>query len=421
MEELERMVAGRLRALDDVVPSSGSQAHIMQQVTRQVTVRRRRRRAAEAASACFVVALAVVIPAVLAHDDQQSHLVPAPLAGESNATTPNRSGLSGENQSGTGNNPSRRGSAGQSALGPDGRQALATGQVLSAFGVGSDGTVLAEGVTYRSDGTGVRDGKLWRADLTNVLSAPVPVAQPAGLYAAAGGDGLTVWPERRDTDYQLMCQGPDGHPAQLGSTGVAQDPATGFHIDEDTTVWTDGGDVKDRTVWTVKGCTGQPKVLAHGGYSAAFSYPYAYIMEIGDDGRFTGTLQRLHVVTGESQTRSVPTDLLDGDGTLFAAGKDTFSVSDGTRLMVFDVDTWKAKKPVAPLPARGDGQASLTAGDDVVVYSTRPADGRQGDDHSLIYRTGTAKALTQNGEAFANGPWLLHRVEDTYKLEKTGD
>jgi hypothetical protein len=421
VEELERMVVGRLRALEDVTPSPGSQTQIMQQVTRQVTVRRRRRRAAEAASACAVVALAVVVPAVLTHDDPQSRVDPAPLAGGSSTTPTNPAGLSGENQAETENDPSQRGAVGQSPLGLDGRQALATGQVLSAFGVGTDGTVLAEGVTYLSDGSGVRDGRLWRADLTNVLSAPVPVAQPVGLYAAAGGDGLTVWPERRDADYQLMCQGPDGHPAQLGSTGVAQEPTTGFHIDEDTTVWTDGGGVGDRTVWTVKGCTGQPKVLAHGGYAAAFSYPYAYIMETGDDGQFTGTLQRLHVETGESQTRSVPEDLVDGDDILFAAGKDTFSVSDGTKLMIFDADTWKARKVTKPLPARSDGQASLTAGDDVVVYSTRPADGRQGDDHSLVYRTGTAKALTQNGEAFANGPWLLHRVADTYKLEKLGD
>jgi hypothetical protein len=318
------MVAGRLRALEDVAPSAGSQANIMQQISRQVTVRRRRRRAAEAASACFVVALAVVVPAVIAHDDPQSRLVPAPLAGGP-GVTPTTSGLSGE--SGTAGSALRSDSARQPGLALDRPQAPATGQALSAFGVGTDGTVLAEGVTYLSDGTGVRDGKLWRADLTNVLSAPVPVAQPAGLYAAAGGDGLTVWPERRDADYQLMCQGPDGHPAQLSSTGVAQDPA-GFHIDEDTTVWTDGADPQDRTVWTAKGCTGPPKALVHGGYAAAFSYPYAYIMEIGDDGQFTGNLQRLHVETGESQTRSVPADLIDGDGTLFAASKDTFSVSD---------------------------------------------------------------------------------------------
>jgi hypothetical protein len=420
VEELERMVAGRLRALEDVAPAAGSQAHIMQQVTRQVTVRRRRRRAAEAASACFVVALAVVVPAVLAHDDPQSRLVPAPLADGSKAT-PTKGSELGNAQSGTKGTPLRGNSTGQPGFALDRSQDLATGQVLSAFGVGTDGTVLAEGVTYLSDGTGVRDGKLWRADLTNILSAPVPIAQPAGLYAAAGGDGLTVWPERRDADYQLMCDGGDGHPAQLGSAGVAQDPANGFHIDEDTTVWTDAADPQDRTVWSAKGCTGAPKALAHGGYAAAFSYPYAYIMETGADGRFTGNLQRLHVETGESQTRSVPADLVDGDGTLFAAGKDTFSVSDGTKLMIFDVDTWKARKVSKALPTRGDGQASLTAGDDVVVYSTRSADGRQSDDSSLVYRPDTAKARTQDGEAFAKGPWLLHRVADTYKLEKTSD
>jgi hypothetical protein len=420
VEELERMVAGRLRALEDVAPAAGSQAHIMQQVTKQVTVRRRRRRAAEAASACFVVALAVVVPTVLVHDGPQSRLVPGPLADGSKATPTKRSELSGQAQSGTGSAPLRGSSTGQPGLALNRNQDLAAGQVLSAFGVGTDGTVLAEGVTYSSDGSGVRDGKLWRADLTNVLSAPVPIAQPAGLYAAAGGDGLTVWPERRDADYQLMCAGPDGHPAQLGSAGVAQDPA-GFHIDEDTTVWTDGAEPQDRTVWTAKGCTGAPKALVHGGYAAAFSYPYAYIMETGADGQFTGNLQRLHVETGESQTRSVPADLVDGDDVLFAAGKDTFSVSDGTKLMVFDVDTWTAKKITKALPARGNGQASLTAGDDVVVYSTRPADGHLGDDRSLVYRPGTAKARTQDGEAFAKGPWLLHRVADTYKLEKTGD
>ncbi|MEO5878446.1 MAG: hypothetical protein ABIS86_08140 [Streptosporangiaceae bacterium] len=418
MEELERIVAGRLRALEDAVPAPGSQSEIMRRVSGQVVVRRRRRRTAEAAGACLVVALAVSVPHVLGEEEQQSTLVPGPLAGGPSARPTASAGLADEAwEDLRAGGPKPPG--GPSAAGLDKEQNLQTGQVLSAFGVGTDGTVLAEGLSHLSDGTGVRDGRLWRADLTNVLSAPVPVAQPAGLYAAGGGDGLTVWPERRDAGYQLMCQGPDGRPAQLGSAGVLREPAGGFHIDEDTTVWTDGAEGGGRTVWTAKGCTGQPRTLARGGYAAAFSYPYAYIMETRDDGRFTGDLQRLQIETGDSENRTVPADLVDGDAVLFAAGEDTFSVSDGTKLVIFDAGTWKSRKIKKPLPARGDGQASLTAGDDVVVYSIRPADGRQGDDHSLVYRTKSASARIQPGEAFANGPWLLHRVSGAYRLDKT--
>ncbi|WP_460370869.1 hypothetical protein, partial [Actinocorallia lasiicapitis] len=273
---------------------------------------------------------------------------------------------------------------------------LPGGSVLSAFGVASDGSVLGEGMT---GGSG--DGTLWRADLNDLLAAPVPVAKPADLTTASGGDGITVWPENRGTGHarELMCQDDTGNTVQLGDGGVTE---AAFHADGAFAVWTD----EDATVWSAKGCADTPRKLSTG-LAAGFAYPYAYVLAT-EGGRPTGELHRLQVETGASESHTLPAELVADGDRLYAAGKGTFAVAHGTALTVFDTATWKPRTLGKPLPAAPGRRTFLTAGDDLVVYSSRANAPK-----SLIYDVSAAKAKTAREEAFTKGSWLLTRASPT--------
>ncbi|WP_460366062.1 hypothetical protein, partial [Actinocorallia lasiicapitis] len=82
MEDLERLVAGRLRALDEASPSPEAAARVLGTVRVQVTKRRRRRRALQSVAGASMVAAAVVVaPALLESGTSPERTVePAPLA-----------------------------------------------------------------------------------------------------------------------------------------------------------------------------------------------------------------------------------------------------------------------------------------------------------------------------------------------------
>jgi len=401
VEDLERLVAGRLRALDDAAPSPEPREHLLTRVNHQVKARRRRRRITRsAAGLSLAVAAAVVTP--LALD-----------SGESSTTDPSVIAGSGFPESLA---PYERGSAAPSS-GPNGRppsgsarpgtaggvtRDLPSGKVLNAFGVTSDGAVLGTGVGPR----GRSDGVLWRADVSGLLSVPAPVAEPKGLYAASGSRNMTVWAESKGGSYELMCRSGEDEPVQLGSGGVARrGGGVAFHADHDVAVWTDKA---ERTVWTAHGCDDEPSPLALG-YAAGFAYPYAYVLSTDGGGRPTGGLQRVQVETGAQETRELPDEHLAKD-VLYAAGAGTFSVARGRTLTVYDAGTWQAREVPEPLP-RG-AEASLTSGDGLVVYSARGEDAER----SLVYETGSGQARVRDGEAYAKGEWLLTRDDEAYRL-----
>jgi hypothetical protein len=311
--------------------------------------------------------------------------------------------------------PHEHGSAAPSS-GPDGRPSgstrpgtaggvtrdLPSGKVLNAFGITSDGAVLGTGVGPR----GRSDGVLWRADVSGLLSVPAPIAEPEGLYAASGSRNMTVWAERRGGSYELMCRSGEDEPVQLGSGGVARrGGGAAFHADHDVAVWTDKA---ERTVWTAHGCDDEPAPLTLG-YAAGFSYPYAYVLSTDGGGRPTGRLQRVQVETGARETRKLPDEHLAKDA-LYAAGAGAFSVARGRTLTVYDAGTWQAREVSEPLPP--GAEASLTAGDGLVVYSARGGDAEK----SLVYETGSGQARVRDGEAYAKGEWLLTRDDEAYRL-----
>ncbi|MDX6745046.1 hypothetical protein [Actinocorallia sp. A-T 12471] len=398
MEDLERLVAGRLQALDGAEPSEDMRERVLGRVNRQVVVRRRRRRAAgSVAGASLVVAGGLTLPSLLPNADEGT--APQPLAvasskaeqerGQTGGTGPDL-GVGQRDPDGTGGQPA------PGAAGGFGRD-LPTGKMLTVFGIGPDGTVLGTGVgpNGRSDRT------LWRTDLSGLLGAPVPVAKADGLYTAAGSGEVTVWPERTDDGFQLMCQGPEGDPVQLGETGVARRASAGFHVDEGFVVWTDrspGG-----KVWTARGCADDPSPLTEG-YAAGFSFPYVYVLREAEDDAGTG-LRRVDVQTGAAEDHEIPATTKD---TLYAAADGTFAVADQGSLTVYDTSTWEPETVPDPLP---EGDATLTAGDDVIAYTT--------PDESLVYAPATKTTTPRDGTSYANGPYLLTREGNSFTLTRT--
>ncbi|GAA3240366.1 hypothetical protein [Actinocorallia longicatena] len=403
MEDLERLVAGRLRALDEAAPSPEARDRILGDVRRTVTTRRRRRRALQSAAGASLVAVAVVAAPVLlggagepGHDSPE----PAPLA----ATAQRPTAENEKEGTGKAGNPPRTRTKPPVKAGTAGGT-LPGGMVLSAFGVASDGAVLGEGRTGSDS-----DGTLWRADLNDLLAAPVPVTRSEGLTGASGGDALTVWAEETGSGVEVLCQDGDGTTISLGG-GLDEDH--GYHADGAYAVWTDDAG----TVWSAKGCDAAPRQLAEG-YAAGFAYPYAYVLATGAGGAPTGELSRLHVETGAGETHDVPAGLLAGDDVMYAAGKGTFSIAHGSALTVFDTSTWARRTLGKRLPAAGgSGHSFLTAGDDLIVYSSRAASAK-----SLIYDVNATRAKTVQGEAFTKGPWLLTRTDpaDDYALKPSG-
>lgn len=202
-----------------------------------------------------------------------------------------------------------------------------------------------------------------------------------------------------------MCQDGGGEPVQLGGGGLARRGSVGFHADEDMAVWTDK---TNGTVWTVHGCDDEPSPVTKG-YAAGFAYPYVYVLALGPKGRPTGELKRVQVETGALESHSLPHRHLTRE-TLYAAGTDTFSASDGRSLTVYDAATWEPYEVPEPLP---QGEApSLSAGDGMVVYSVR----EEGSHQSLVYETRSRQARVRDGEAYAKGKWLLTRDDETYRL-----
>jgi hypothetical protein len=396
MGELEREVAERLRAQGGGTgpPSADLAARILH----GVSVRRRRRRAAEAAAVTLAVAVAIGLPAYVSADRRH----PAPAGAASPASR----------------NPAQgRGAGLQPTSVPTEATAvprrLPGGWLLSAYGVGPEGELLGVGVKYGTKGTEQEDGRLWR--ITDGDTPPAPIADPDGLWTAASGDGVVVWPEHRDDrhDFQLMCRG-GGSARQLGDRGVVSDPG-GFQVDRDVLVWTDES---RRTVWTAKGCTGSPRTIDTAGYAVAFSYPYAYVVDIATPGR----LRRIDVITGAAVTRTLPSTVTKDATVLFAAGPRTLSYSDGHGLVVIDTATWRPRTVATRLP-HSEGlngeRMSLTAGDEAVVYSTRPLDGDPETDGALVYRTsGQAAPSTLSGEAYTKGRWLVWRDAGVYRRQQ---
>ncbi|MEO3783591.1 hypothetical protein ABGB12_09685 [Actinocorallia sp. B10E7] len=397
MEDLERLVAGRLRALDDAAPSPELHERLMSRVNHQVKTRRRRRRIAQAAAGLSLVAAAAVVTPLALDSGASSPSDPSMLAA---SERPGPLHERGSAPSGPGGGPS--GSARPGTAGGVPRD-LPSGKILNAFGVTSDGAVLGTGVGPK----GRSDGVLWRADVSGLLAVPSPVAEPKGLYAASGSRNMTIWAERRGGAYELMCRSGEGEAVQLGSGGVARrgGVGVGFHADRDVAVWTDKA---EGTVWTAHGCDGVPEPLTLG-YAAGFAYPYAYVLSTDGRGRPTGEVQRVQVETGTQETRELPRTHLAKD-VLYTAGAGTFSVADGRSLTVYDAETWQASQLPEPLPT-GDS-ASLTAGDGLVVYSTHGQDA----DKALIYETGSGQTRVHDGEAYAKGEWLLTRDDEAYRL-----
>lgn len=396
MEDLERLVAGRLRALDDAAPSPQASPALLARVGHQVRVRRRRRRIAQsAAGLSLAVAAAVVTPQLLS----------------SGAPSPTDPSMLAASQSPRPDSPHARGSAapGETSAPPPGAAGglprdLPSGKVLHAFGITSDGAILGTGVGPR----GRSDGVLWRADVSGLLTVPTPVAEPDGLYAASGSRNMTLWAQRGENGgYRLMCRSGESRPVRLGSGEVARRGAAAFHADRDVAVWTDKA---DGTVWRADGCDGEPAPLAKG-YAAGFSYPYAYVLSTDGKGRPNGELQRVQIETGTQETRRLPRRHLGRDA-LYAAGAGTFSVAAGRTLTVYDAETWQPREVPGKLP-RGES-ASLTAGDGVVAYAARGSG--PGGDRSLIYETESGRVRTHDGEAYAKREWLLTREGETYRL-----
>ncbi|WP_106398598.1 hypothetical protein [Actinocorallia populi] len=389
MEDLERLVAGRLRALDDAAPSAEAPPALLARVGHQVKARRRRRRITQsAAGLSLAAAVAVVAPPLLDSGDP-SPTDPSVLAASEPADRRSGSAL-----------PSspRPGAAG--GLPRD----LPSGKVLNAFGITSDGAVLGTGVGPR----GRSDGVLWRADVSGLLTVPAPVAEPEGMYGASGSRNMTIWAQREGGGYQLMCRSGEGEPVRLGAGGIARRGGAAFHADRDVAVWTDKA---DGTVWAAHGCDAEPERLASG-YAAGFAYPHAYVLSTDGRGRPTGEVQRVQVETGARQTRELPRGHLSPDA-LYAAGSGTFSVASGRTLTVYDTETWQAREVPEPLP-RGE-KAALTAGDGLVVYTAQNRDA----DRALVYETGSGQARVRDGEAYAKGEWLLTREGEAYRLTST--
>jgi hypothetical protein len=399
MRELEQEIEDRLQALaDDAPPPPDLSARILH----RVSVRRRRRRAAEATAVTLAVVASIGRPAYVSARPHHEHPAAAatPLAPSIDTMTPTAT-LSEQPNSVTmvadpGDIPRR----------------LPGGWILSAYGVGSDGGVLGVGVKYASDGTEQEDGRLWQ--FGKGAAAPATIASPAGLWTAASGDGVIVWPEHRDAqhDFQLLCRSGAAAAQQVGDRGVAADTG-GFHVDRDVIVWTDEG---RRTVWMTKGCAGSPRAIDTAGYAVAFSYPHAYIV----DATAPGEIRQLDVVTGATVRRTLPSTVTR-DGTVqYAAGPQTLSYSDGHGLVVIDTKTWRPRTVSTRLPhSKGlnGEQTTLTAGDGAIVYSTRPLDGAPDTDKSVVYRTDHPKVSTLKGEAYTKGKWLIWRDHNVYRLQ----
>ncbi|GAB2817313.1 hypothetical protein GCM10022221_13920 [Actinocorallia aurea] len=396
MEDLERLVASRLQSLDGAEPSEEARARVLGRVNHQVVVRRRRRTAGTVAGASLVVAGGLALPSLLPGADDGT--TPAPIAiGSAEPGTRNGGSGGGASPDLSLGETDPDDVTGWTSAGTSGGfdRNLPTGKTLTVFGIGSDGTVLGMGVgpNGRSDRT------LWRTDLSGLLTAPVPVAKADGLYSAAGSAEVTVWPERTDDGFQLMCQDAEGDPVQLGTTGVARRAGVGFHVDEGVVVWTDrspGG-----RVWSARGCADEPAPLSEG-YAAAFSYPFVYVLQ--QDGTAQG-VDRVNMETGDAEPHELPGATKES---LYAAAEGTFAVSGEGSLTVYDTETWAPRTVPDALP---EGEAVLTAGDDVIAYSTM--------DESLVYTTAKGTAASREGAAYANGPYLLTREGEAFSLTKT--
>jgi hypothetical protein len=397
MDELEREIADRLRLQADAAPEPPDLA---EHILRRVSVRRRRRRRAEAIAVIIAVVAAIGAPAyVMAHRQHGEPAAAQPLASPTTAIMASPRGPS----------------PGPHVPGPADPQEiprrLPGGWLLSAYGVDSDGGVLGVGVRYGSNGTQQQDGRLWRIDEDD--AAPAPIANPAGLWTAASGDGVLVWSEHRDSqhDFQLLCRS-GGHARQLGEHGVARDPG-GFHVDRGVVVWTDEG---HRRVWTTKGCAGSPRMIDTAGYAVAFYYPHAYVVDAGVAGR----IRQINVATGAVVSRALPESVTRDGTVLFAAGPRTLSYSDGHELVVIDTSTWQPRTVSTRLPhstGLNGEEVTLTAGDDAVVYSTRPLDGDPKADQAVVYLTSRPQIRMLAGEAYAKGRWLVWRDDDVYRRQ----
>ncbi|MGI8334690.1 hypothetical protein ACRYCC_32455 [Actinomadura scrupuli] len=391
MRELEREVAARLRAQGG--GTGPPPPDLAARILHGAAVRRRRRRAAEAAAVTLAVALAIGLPAYVSADRRH----PSPAGAAPSASRGPAQGLRPTSVPAGATEIPRR---------------LPGGWLLSAYGVGPEGELLGVGVKYGTKGTEEEDGRLWR--IAGGDAAPAPVADPDGLWTAASGDGVVVWPEHRDDrhDFQLMCGG-GGGARQLGDRGVVSGPG-GFQVDRDVLVWTDES---RRTVWTAKGCAGSPRRIDTAGRAVAFSYPYAYVVDAAGPGR----LRRIDVVTGAAVARTLPSAVTGDAAVLFAAGPRTLSYSDGRGLVVIDTATWRPRTVATRLP-HSEGlngeRTSLTAGDEAVVYSTRPLDGDPETDGAVVYRTsGHTAPSTLAGEAYTKGRWLVWRDAGVYRRQ----
>ncbi|MFI6501181.1 hypothetical protein [Nonomuraea typhae] len=262
-----------------------------------------------------------------------------------------------------------------------------TGKPFVPDFLGEDGTVVGR----------TPDGELWEAvPGDGRLSRISDGTAETGTGVATGPDGVRTWAR----DFDLLCRDARGQVLTISPQGVAKDSG----------VWVSKGVVVAhdpmRQPWAAKGCARGALLPSHGksvlGEVVAVDHPEAFVAEPSND----KVIRVLNLETGQIITEHPIQEGMSGRDWRAAVNRHIFAWAKDGLLHRLDRTTWQ------PRPSLGvpDGPARLTAGADLVVYST--------DREAVVLdpRIGTVREL--GGPAWAAGDWFLYGGAGAYHLEK---
>ncbi|WP_157249803.1 hypothetical protein [Nonomuraea typhae] len=262
-----------------------------------------------------------------------------------------------------------------------------TGKPFVPDFLGEDGTVVGR----------TPDGELWEAApgdgrLTRISAGK----SETGTGVAAGPGGVRTWAR----DFDLLCRDAQGQMLTISPQGVAKDSG----------VWVSKGVIVAHDPmlqpWAAKGCARGALLPDHGktvlGEVVAVDHPEAFVVEPSND----KVVRVLNLETGQIITERPIQEDMSGRDWRAAVNRHIFAWAKNDMLHRLDRTTWK------PRPSLGvpDGPARLTAGANLVVYST--------DRAAVVLdpRIDTVREL--DGPAWAAGDWFLYGGAGAYHLGK---
>jgi hypothetical protein len=226
------------------------------------------------------------------------------------------------------------------------------------------------------------------------------------IYGRAAGDGVVAWAEARDSGVlQVMCAraGNRWRPVRISTTGVDITDRP-LHADGGTVAWTD----EAGTAWAADDCA-RPRSIGRG-HVLALALPVAYL-RVADGG-----VEIVRLVGPPRSTR-VPVSAVPA--VRFAASEGGLVWVANGGLVRYDRETSQVRTLDVTLPtgAGASGEiVDLTAGNRLVVYTSRPLEGDPSLTRAVVYDLVTGAWLPFAAEVFVADDVIVWREADHYAV-----